>query len=505
MYDGWFWQRKVRFSSVIIEQRGGFLKQPFPSPAASTRANALRSALGYTCAVLFSCLAAQLTLHIRALQGTPVALNFLTVAAVSAFFGMGPGIVAVLVTAALFDQWFLLPSIGSYLSPPVLIRTALILSIGFLIAFLFDLLRTRGIRLRAALRTLSEHADTLAQAQQGSNSAAWVINVKNRSIQWAQGGAEILGRPFQEVATLDAFLQLVFHDDRAMLQQSAESALHAGTPFQSQFRIMLSNGEKRWLEVRGTPSPADSHWRGVVMDITTRKNAELAVLRSEKLAAIGRLSATVAHEINNPLEAATNLLYLASLDTAMNPETRTYLQDAERELHRLGNIARHTLTFARTKPNGGPTAVGPIIESVVEMFQARCNSKGGRVQYDSILNTSVDVPSDELRQILTNLLSNACDALAGQDGLVDVTLSSDGETATVNIRDSGVGIPVENMERIFDPFFTTKDDFGTGIGLWVTRELVEKNGGSITVVAGNRAAPFSTCFRVEFPVAQKSV
>ena len=141
-----------------------------------------------------------------------------------------------------------------------------------------------------------------------------------------------------------------------------------GHSSQSQFRILLPNRETRWLEARGTPSPSGSHWRGVVMDITTRKNAEIAVLRSEKLAAIGRLSATVAHEINNPLEAATNLIYLASLDTAMSAEARAYLADAERELHRLANIARHTLTFARTKPTGGPTEIGPIIESVVAMF-----------------------------------------------------------------------------------------------------------------------------------------
>ena len=307
------------------------------------------------------------------------------------------------------------------------------------------------------------------------------------------------------MATLDALLQLISPDDRAAVERAAQNAIRTGTPSQSQFRILLPNRETRWLEARGTPSPSGSHWRGVVMDITTRRNAEIAVLRSEKLAAIGRLSATVAHEINNPLEAATNLIYLASLDTAMSAEARAYLADAERELHRLANIARHTLTFARTKPTGGPTEIGPIIESVVAMFQARCNSRGGRVQYDATVNPQVDVPPDELRQILTNLLSNACDALVGGEGLVDVTLSSaDGKTAVI-IRDSGVGIPVENIERIFDPFFTTKDDVGTGIGLWVTKELVEKNGGTITVVAGDQAIPFSTCFRVEFPVAKNSV
>lgn len=471
----------------------------------SSGANALKRALGYICAVLFAWLAAQLTLHYRPLQGTPVALNFLVAAGITAFFGMGPGVVSVVATAVLFCDWFILPSSRSDFSLGVLIRVALILSIGFLIVFFFDSLRNRGIRLRSALSSLSDHADTLAQAQQGSNTAAWVISVEDRSIQWAEGGAEILGRSFQEVATVDALLQLVSPDDRAGVRQAAETAFRSGTPFQSQFRISLPNGETRWLEARGTPSPSDSHWRGVVMDITIRKNAEIAVLRSEKLAAIGRLSATVAHEINNPLEAATNLIYLASLDNSMSDEARGYLGDAERELHRLANIARHTLTFARTKPTGGPTELGPIIESVVAMFQARCNSRGGKVHYDAAATTKVDVPPDELRQILTNLLSNACDALVGGEGLVDVTLSFDLGTATVTIRDSGIGIPTENLERIFDPFFTTKDDVGTGIGLWVTRELVEKNGGNISVIAGDKATPFSTCFRVEFPVAQNSL
>ena len=205
------------------------MKEPFPFQGSSSGADALRSALGYICAVLFAWIAAQLTLHIAALQGTPVALNFLVAAGITAFFGMGPGIVSVVATAVLFCDWFILPSSHSDLSLGVLVRVALILSIGFLIVFFFDRLRNRGIRLRSALSSLSDHADTLAQAQQGSNSAAWVIHVKDRSIEWAQGGAEILGRSFQEVATLDALLQLISPDDRAAVERSAENAIRTGT------------------------------------------------------------------------------------------------------------------------------------------------------------------------------------------------------------------------------------------------------------------------------------
>src|SRR6202012_3503589 len=113
-------------------------------------------------------------------------------------------------------------------------------------------------------------------------------------------------------------------------------------------------------------------WRGVTLDITERKSAEIALVRSEKLAAIGRLSATIAHEMNNPLEAVTNLLFLCSADTTLAPETRNYVASADQELRRLASIARHTLSFARPRSSGGPAQTAGLTQAVVEMFQPRC-------------------------------------------------------------------------------------------------------------------------------------
>ncbi|MES2393312.1 MAG: ATP-binding protein, partial [Acidobacteriota bacterium] len=123
-----------------------------------------------------------------------------------------------------------------------------------------------------------------------------------------------------------------------------------------------------------------------------------------------------------------------------------------------------------------------------------------RLHFASDLQLSLDISADDLRQILTNLLSNACDALTSNDGIVEIELSATAKTVDIAVRDTGAGIAPENLDRVFDPFFTTKDDFGTGIGLWVTRELVEKNHGTITALSGDQPAPFHTCFRIEFPL-----
>jgi len=288
-------------------------------------------------------------------------------------------------------------------------------------------------------------------------------------------------------------------EDRLRFEAAMQGVARSAKIFHAEYRVQWPNGEIHWLESRGTHSPVDAGiWRGVTIDITDRKNAELALIRSEKLAAIGRLSATIAHEINNPLEAVTNLLYLASSDRRLQPETRRYLEQADQELARLTSIARHTLTFVRTTAKG-PSNIAAIAESVVAMFQPRCNSRGGEIRLLQNFNSSVAVPPDDLRQILTNLVSNACDALMSCAGLIEVAISAEDELAVIEVRDTGAGIAADNLNRVFDAFFTTKEGVGTGIGLWVTKELVEKSGGRISVHSGDGSG-FRTTFRVEFPL-----
>jgi signal transduction histidine kinase len=225
------------------------------------------------------------------------------------------------------------------------------------------------------------------------------------------------------------------------------------------------------------------------------------LLRSEKLAAIGLLSATIAHEMNNPLEAVTNLLYLCSADASLSPKTREYLAGADQEVRRLASIARHTLTFARPRSSSGPAQTRGLLEGVVAMFQPRCAPRGSVIEIVHNPDLSVAASSDELRQMLTNLVSNACDAIDGPDGRIAIDVAADEEFAIIEVRDNGVGISPENLTHIFDPFFTTKPDVGTGIGLWVTRELVEKSGGEIEVRTAGLPPGFRTAFRIQLPLA----
>lgn len=460
----------------------------------------LKQTLGYIAAIVLPCLFIILSFRTHALHSTPLALSLAAVALITIVSGLGPGLTAAIWTALFFNYEVALP--GHLLAPGAreLSQTAAILAVGLLITFFFQRQYVIDNKLRVALTSLQGQTDALIEAQQASGSVAWTFDINSQQMRWAEGGAEIFGRPFDDPFMAGVPIELVMEDDRAAVENIFAHAFSTGSPFQLQFRSCWPNGEVHWLESRGTLSRSDKKiWRGVTIDITDRKNAEIALIRSEKLAAIGRLSATIAHEMNNPLEAVMNLLYLSSTDDTLAKETKDYLTRAEEELGRLASIARHTLTFARPRSSNGPVHTAPVVESVLAMFQPRCDSRGGEIRLLHNPDHCVVVPADDLRQILTNLVSNACDALTGDTGLVEVDVSAKEGFAVIEVRDNGVGIAPENTARIFDPFFTTKGDVGTGIGLWVTRELVEKNGGNVSVHSDDLPPGFQTMFRVELP------
>lgn len=455
---------------------------------------------GYLAAIVLPWISVVFTIRTPALHGTPVALSYVFVAAITIFSSLGPGLVAVLCTAVFFNHLALAHKGYFSLNASSLLYTAVILVIGFFIAFLCDRQRVTRSRLHAALTSLQVRTDALMEAQQASNSAVWMFSLDDGHLHWAEGGAQVFGRPMAADAPREATVDLIIEEDRARVLQEYEQAIAAGRPFRSEFRIRWPNGEIRWLESRGTPSAVNAKiWRGVTIDITERKNAEIALLRSEKLAAIGRLSATIAHEVNNPLEAVTNLLYLAQTEPGVPPAAVDYLQRADKELTRLGGIAQRTLTFVRPKSTPGPVHILDTVEAVVALFRPRCTARGGEIRILHNGDLSLAIPTDDLRQILTNLVSNACDALPESGGIIEIEIASQGALASLIVRDSGSGIAPENLSRIFDPFFTTKADVGTGIGLWVTKDLVEKNGGRIAVQTAGLADGFRTAFCIELP------
>ncbi len=464
-------------------------------------AGPLTLALGYMAAVVLPALGAVLSLH-KPFQSTPLALSFAAIAIVTLLSGPGPGIVASISTGAAYIYQTSPHSQPFSHDSREIVHTAIIVLLGIVVTYFCERQMVISGRLADALDTLQLKTDALIEAQQASGSVVWTYNPARREIQWAEGGASIFGRPLDDLSMADLPLQLAIEEDRAALDEAFQEAFATGAPLQIQFRSRLPNGELRWFESRGRLSPRQKNlWRGVTIDITERKSAELALVRSEKLAAIGRLSATIAHEMNNPLEAVTNLLFLSSADATLSTETRNYLGAADQELRRLASIARHTLSFARARSSGGPAHTATLLEAVVEMFQPRCASQGGEIHLEHNPNLTVAAPADEVRQMLTNLVSNACDAIEGPSGRIAIDVSADEEFATIEVRDNGVGISHENLNHIFEPFFTTKPDVGTGIGLWVTRELVEKSGGEIEVHTEALPPGYRTAFRLQLPLA----
>jgi PAS domain S-box-containing protein len=240
---------------------------------------------------------------------------------------------------------------------------------------------------------------------------------------------------------------------------------------------------------------------GVVLvfrDVTNERKSQELLRKSEKLSAAARLSATVAHEINNPLEAVGNLIYIAKVNPGVSPEIVEHLSLAEQELDRVAHITRQTLGFYRESNEPEPIDVPALIESVLRLYSNKLDSKNIRVEREFGECPPMIGVAGEMKQVVSNLVSNAVDAVAS-DGTVRISLkrADDGNGGAVQlvIEDDGPGISPEILDRIFEPFFTTKKDVGTGLGLWVTREIVERHGGTINVSArdgknGVRGASF---------------
>ncbi|MGB7134050.1 MAG: PAS domain S-box protein [Acidobacteriaceae bacterium] len=222
----------------------------------------------------------------------------------------------------------------------------------------------------------------------------------------------------------------------------------------------------------------------ILRDVTLKKRLEAALRTTERLAAVGRLAATVAHEINNPLEAVTNLIYLACQDPALSGSTRACLTAADEELQRVSHIARQTLGFYRDTSFPVRISVAQAIDEILAIYDRRFRYKGMEVRKDIRSGITLIALQGEVKQIISNLLSNAIDA-SEHGAPLDIRAwpARHPVTGVAGVRlvvaDRGSGIPEEIRRRIFTPFFTTKKDVGTGLGLWIVKDLLVRKDGSI--------------------------
>ena len=330
--------------------------------------------------------------------------------------------------------------------------------------------------------------------------------------------ARLYGVPVSRAASgapIAAFTRNIHPEDAERVGEAIARTLEACGDFAAEYRLLMEDGTVRWVFARGRCTLAENginhRFPGVVIDITARKQGEEALLQTEKLAAVGRLASSIAHEINNPLESVVNLLYLIE-SSSTETETRTYAHVAQDELARVSQIVTQTLRFF--KQSTLPSVIRPaeLIDSIVTLYRGRLANSAIEVKLEIRDEASGLLCEGEVRQILNNLVGNAIDAMREHGG--QLTLRARGVSNERNggkgvrliVADTGTGMGRETLNHIFEPFFTTKGARGTGLGLWVSKQLSEKNHGRLRVRSSIDPRRHGTVFSLFLPyVSAESV
>ena len=316
----------------------------------------------------------------------------------------------------------------------------------------------------------------------------YIFEMVNPLYQELIGQRDVLGKSVCEAvpeAAEQGFLALLDG-----VYQTGKPFVGRGTPIQLA-RHAAQALEMRYLDFVYQPRRgADGNINGVIVlgvDVTENKRSERLLMQSEKLNAVGRLASSIAHEINNPLEAVTNLIYLAQR-VAVNPEAIQYLETAEVELRRVTAIANQTLRFHRQTTNQKPVTATELIDATLPLYRSRIGNSRVKVQRRERTERAVTCFDGEIRQVLSNLIGNAIDAMLGGNGRLLLIRSREGTNwatgrrgMVLTVADTGSGMSPQTRARIYEPFFTTKGEKGNGLGLWISREIVERHLGALKV------------------------
>lgn len=328
---------------------------------------------------------------------------------------------------------------------------------------------------------------------------------------------EAVGRPVEEV------FRIVDEGSRESVENPIDKVrrLDGVVDLSNHTVLIRKNGVELHISDSGAPiRDKAGKILGVVMvfrDITMERRTQEALLANEKLAVAGRLAATIAHEIHNPLDAVANLLYLMRTGSTAE-ENGQYLAMAEKELTRVTEISRAMLGLYRESTAPVPVDLKGMLDEILLLMNRRLQSLGVTVQAELMPGISINGFPAELRQVFTNLILNAAEAV-GRGGMVCLTITPEfrrvsGGThdevrgATVTVSDNGPGIPEHILLQLFQPFFTTKGQKGTGLGLWVSRGIVTKHGGTIDMSSDTRPESHGTrvaVHLVSIPVLEQAV
>jgi PAS domain S-box-containing protein len=351
----------------------------------------------------------------------------------------------------------------------------------------------------------------LAAIVESSEDAIVSKSLNGIVTSWNRAAEKIFGYSAKEMigAPITTIIPPELHDDERTILET----IQRGDRIEHFETVRLTkNGEA--IDVSLTLFPVRDDAGRVIgaakiaRDITQEKKTEQALRTTERLASVGRMAATVAHEINNPLEAVTNLLYLAK-SCAINEDGRNYLATMEVELDRISQLTKQTLGFYRETKAPGAVRVGPMLDQLISVLGVRARNKGVEIRSEIRRDPEIYAIAGEIRQVIINLVSNSIDAV-GSGGLIRLRVDAtrfngqDSPGIRITIADSGSGIPLSIRSKLFEPFFTTKQDVGTGLGLWVCTNIVKRHHGSIRVKSSTAPGRSWTVFSVFLPPRQDS-
>jgi len=492
----------------------------------------IRAALGCVTAAI----AVELTYAIQPLHAVPLLLAFPTVILTAWFLGMWGGVLCAFSAVLLVDTF--LTGTHLFLTGFVPDQTRLF---GFLFVSIllgWAVRRLAGQRAQLATEDLQRRlvlANTdrqlaeeraratdalrdrdvgLQLALESNGMGLWIWDLQMDTVDWSDEVYRIAGRtPGSIKPTFESWMQLVHSDDRSRLAETVRRTRQDGMDYHSQYRVLQPDGSVRWVESQGK-CQRDSDAKvirvvGVLADVTNRKKSEEAMLRTEKLVVAGRLAASVAHEINNPLEAVANLLYLIS-HAATIESAQTMAHQALDELMRVSLITQQTLKFHRQTGAPKMTKLSEIIQTLLTLFRGRLRSSQISTDLRAEQEVSIACMPGEVQQIFANLISNAIDAMP-QSGRMVIRLRPSRDwrdRKTLGMRatfcDTGMGMDRMTIEKMFEPFFTTKPETGTGLGMWVVAQLLERHHGHVRVWSTQRTNASATMISVFLPFGDAS-
>ncbi|MFL6300807.1 MAG: PAS domain S-box protein [Terriglobales bacterium] len=356
-------------------------------------------------------------------------------------------------------------------------------------------------------RKRAEHASRRqAQIIDQTHDAVISADMRGAIRSWNRGAERIFQYKAEEVLGKNITI-LAMPEQEGFLRKKIAAAISAGS-MQTELVTRRKSGEianvHLSLSIMRGETGEPSGVVGVALDITDQKRAEALLRNTERMAAMGRLAATIAHEINNPLESVTNVFYLLAKHSSLDQTARTYLGIAEDELKRISHIVKQTLGFYRETERPVPVQLSTVLDSVFELYEHRGAKMGISLERKYEVDATVLGFPGELRQVFSNLVVNAMEAV-GEDGRVRIRAypsrdwRNGGQPGVrVIVADNGPGIATKNRTHLFEPFFTTKGERGTGLGLWVTLGMVQKHKGNIRV-RSNTGQNHGTVFSVFLP------